>query len=154
MAAVKKRPPVMPFKPVTRKNPPPVTDPFTVPAEPTDGPVEVTPAGLDPDHLMLADVDASVRPLFSIREVGVFFFNETDYWLRIIGDTDKFTYNGKKIKIRRTPAGARVYSLADIELIAHGLAQNRVISGQHAVLVLQAVAAFAKIHGLLDASAD
>lgn len=57
---------------------------------------------------------------------------------------------GQKVGGRRTESGARIYSLADVELVAHALAQNRNIDGIQLQLALSVVEISARIWGYLD----
>lgn len=52
---------------------------------------------------------------------------------------------GRRVGERRTPSGARIYSLADIELLAHALAQNGKITGTQLRLALTMVDTAARI---------
>lgn len=109
--------------------------------------IEVTPAGLDPDRLMFADIDTTVLPTFSVKEVAKTFYGMTDHWLRM--REKNLTYNGEPIEVRRSESSFRVYDLGTIERLTHALVQNHRISGQTAVHALTALNAIGKIHGYL-----
>jgi hypothetical protein len=132
--------------------------------EPFSLPVEVTPPGVDPDRLMMTDLESidpdtglaneAAHPIMSVGVVAELFFFKTSHWMRLQQKDNKLLYNGKQIEIPRTRYNARFYTLKEVELIAHALAQNGVISGLHAAQVLMAVSALAKIHGYRDDSED
>jgi len=112
-------------------------------------PIAVTPAGMDPNKLMFAEKDTTEGPRLSVAQVARLFFDRTDHWLRLQENKGYFTFNGEPFEVGRSHANARIYLLADIEMIIHALAQNHRISGQNAVLALMALSAIGKIHGFL-----
>jgi hypothetical protein len=146
----------------------------------------VTDSRIDPDRFILADIDTSAGPLFTVSEVAKFFFARTAHWVRwrerrsffvldgakdclheeahevpehtnetgkvhkaktdyITWITDGFckACGGRAVGNSRTPEGARRYSLADVEEIAHALAERGAISGsqlRNTLTIVQAVA--------------
>jgi hypothetical protein len=103
-----------------------------------------------PVHEELVDEDGNPVPLpnFTVKETAKMFFARSADWLRWRG---RAVHNGHKaddgkpcndrchplgffvlddvvIEPRRTEAGARFYTLADVERMAHALAQNGALS--------------------------
>lgn len=56
---------------------------------------------------------------------------------------------GREVGTTRTAAGARQYSLSDIEEMAHALAQRGAISGEQLKTALEIVAGIARLYGYL-----
>jgi hypothetical protein len=93
--------------------------------------------------------DKKGRPIpnYSINEVAKFFFGRNAQWMRWRYSSDArvspitgkpnvpkhpdgyFVLDGKPLLPKVSPSGQRYYTLADVERMAHALAQNRVISG-------------------------
>lgn len=110
----------------------------------------LTDPRIDPDRLMLAQVDTSAGPHFTVSEMANFFFGKSNHWVRWlegiaeIGEdgkkkkdakgvpfwfTDPQTGERRKVGQGRNDKSARVYTLTDVEEVAHALAQNGRISG-------------------------
>lgn len=117
--------------------------------------------------------DSKGRPIPSLKvsEVSKIFFGQSDDWLRwrmrsdttfeIDPETGKeievegnwphgfFVLDGKPLVFRRTPSNARYFSLADVERMAHALAQQGAISGGKMSHVLTMVKACAEMYGVI-----
>lgn len=87
------------------------------------------------------------EPSFTVQEVAKFFFGKGPDWLRWRARPNKTTHpkgyfvlDGKVLEPSRTQAGFRYYTLADVERMAHALAQTGAIDGQalvHAVVMVK-----------------
>jgi hypothetical protein len=111
--------------------------------------VVVAPAtGLDPDEMMLYGVEEE-GPTYTVSQVAETFFARSSHWIRLQERNGKVTLDGRPVADRKTPQGARIYRLADIELLAHALAEHHVISAMQLALALQAVQSVAGVWGLL-----
>lgn len=131
-------------------------------------PVSIVLPGVDPDRLMLAGVDVSVKPRYTISEVAKSFLYLTKYWIRWCDDRGLFdveeadpvtgevvrreiydrrpdTFDGKGNR----RAGARSFTLAHIELMVHALATAGRIDGEQAARALAVVHDVARVHGYL-----
>ncbi len=61
-------------------------------------------------------------PTFTVSEVAKMFFGKSTHWVRLL---EPFILDEEEVANRRTDQGARYYTLGDIELMAHALAQQR-----------------------------
>lgn len=98
---------------------------------------------LDPDHLIFEGIDTfraytskkgepKIRgPIFTVSEMAKFFFARTNHWVRWLESNGKMLDpDGDPVGNRRdAKMGNRIYTLGDIELVAHALASNGAISG-------------------------
>lgn len=112
----------------------------TVPAGVGSYIVEVTPPGrrfwID-DISMPRNRKDQIKPTFRISEVARFFFARSADWMRWLDSLASpsepygvFTLDGEPLKIKRTASGSRVYTLADIERLAHALLEHDKIDGR------------------------
>ncbi len=116
---------------------------------------------VDPDRLMLSGVDVAASrfwPQYKIGEMAKHYFGFTPYWGRqrerrgdfgrreesIDGIIRVFAPDGVEIG-RRIGDESRVYTLADIERLAHALAASGAITAERAAWALAMVAFRAKI---------
>lgn len=121
--------------------------------------VEVTPPGR---RFWLEDKDMprnrknAIKPTFRISEVGRFFFARSADWMRWLdglATVDEphgvFTLDGKPLQIKRTASGSRVYTLADIERLAHALLEHDKIDGRQFAATIALVKWSAFNYGVL-----
>lgn len=116
-------------------------------------------------------------PRFKVKEVADVFFGKSPDWLRwrlrpddrkVKGPDGEYLRNddgtfvmekgdhpegyfildGEKMDFKRTEPGARYFTLADIERMAHALAQGGHIDGATLSLVVRMVVTCAKLHGI------
>lgn len=106
-------------------------------------------AAIDPDKMMLAGVDTSKKPVFTISEMAKVFFARTSHWVRWLESGDKMVLDGEPVGKRRSGHSAREYTLTDVEEIAHGLAQQGVINGTQLRQTLTMVKVQAEMHGYI-----
>jgi hypothetical protein len=131
------------------------------------------------DSMFDEDKDGRLTPHFSVQEVAKIFFGNGPDWLRwrmrpddkkVKGPDGKFLRNedgtfvmkpdkypegyfvldGEVMDFKRTPADARYFTLADIERMAHALAQGDNLDGEQLINVIVLVKTIAKVYGLLD----
>lgn len=116
-----------------------------IPLDPTQ--VVVQAPYLPPDRFLLDGIDTSEGPTFTVSEAGKVFFNRGAHWMRWSEKEGHMQLDGVEVGTTRTPVGARVYTLTDIEQVAHALASNHAINGAHVVNVLLVVQAMARLYG-------
>jgi hypothetical protein len=100
-------------------------------------------AAIDPDKWLFphplepTKPGAVVRPVFTVNEVGKFFFARSAAWMRT--SERKATLDGEPLVdfLGRVVGERRYYTLYDIERIAHAFAQAGVISGERLRLALR-----------------
>lgn len=121
------------------------------------------------DSMFRPDKNGRLYPHFSVQEVSKFFFGNGPDWFRwrmrpddkkIVNEDGTttivkgkypdgyFILDGKKIEPKRTPAGARYFTLADIERMAHALAQGGHIDGAELTNIVVLVKTCAKVYGV------
>lgn len=127
------------------------------------------------DSMFKPDKDGRLSPHFSVLEVAKVFFGCGPDWFRwrmrpddhkVKGPDGKYLRNpdgtfvmekgdypegyfvldGEKIEPKRTEAGARYFTLADVERMAHALAQGGQIDGAQLTNTVMMVKACAKIY--------
>jgi hypothetical protein len=123
----------------------------------------VVDAGIDPDKMLLADIDTTKGPIFTVSEMAKFFFARSNHWIRWLEGCEfeyppasgtgkgvkcsiqpkdhdpelrdahchtwKLMLDGRLVGTRRNEKSARIYTLSDVEEIAHALAQSGSITG-------------------------
>lgn len=129
------------------------------------------------DEMFPLDKKGLPSPHFSVQEVAKFFFGNGPDWMRwrmrpddkkVKGPDGKYLRNpdgsfviekgeypegyfvldGKKIEPKRTEAGARYFTLADVERMAHALAQGGHIDGAQLTNIVVLVKTVAKVYGI------
>ena len=94
-------------------------------------------------------------PAFSVKEVAMIFFGRGADWLRWCEKptpdrpAGAFVLDGEVLEASRTDAGFRYYTLADVERMAHALAQNGTIDGEKLIHVIVMVKHCAQINGVV-----
>lgn len=114
--------------------------------------VTVTDPRLDDKRYLLEGIDVSdpeKAPHFTVSEVARVFFGRTSHWIRWQEGLGNFSLDGTEVGTDRTPSGARTYTLADVELMAHALATNGAISGRQLNDALLVVSTNARIWGFI-----
>lgn len=129
------------------------------------------------DEMFPIDKDGLESPHFSVQEVSKFFFGKGADWLRwrmrpddkkVKGEDGTYLRNpdgsfviekgdypdgyfildGSPMDFKRTTAGARYFTLADIERMAHALAQGGHIDGAQLANIILLVKICSKVHGV------
>jgi hypothetical protein len=119
--------------------------------EPT---VELTDSVLDPDKLILEGVDMGEFPTYSVGEVAKFFFAKSPHWIRWNEERGFFTLDGQKVGTTRTTpkvakVGQRRFTLADVEKMAHALAEKGALPTHELRRTLHLVEAQARLWGYI-----
>jgi hypothetical protein len=113
---------------------------------------------IDPNRMIFDGIDTTTLPngrpgpTFSVGEVAKVFFGRTGHWIRWCENKGKLTLDGKQVGHRTTflddegnqaltgegrpKPGYRYYTLADVEAMAHALAQHQTIDGGELIMVL------------------
>lgn len=96
-------------------------------------------------------------PHYSVQVAAQVFFARSPDWLRWrekpkLPDHPEgfFILDGKKIEMKRTKKGARIYTLADIERMAHALAQNEALDGLKLTKIIMTIKWQARLHGVIE----
>lgn len=95
------------------------------------------------------------NPTYTVQEAAKFFFGKGADWLRWrtkhTPDNPQgfFVLDGEPLPDRRTDAGFRYYTLADIERMAHALAQNGGIDGGTLQAIIDQVKTSCRIYGYI-----
>ncbi len=92
-------------------------------------------------------------PAYTVAEAAKMFFAKSPDWIRWLAKkTDKhpdgfFVLDGVPLVEHRTDQNFRYYTLADIERMAHALAQNGAIDGGTLTAVISLVKASCRLYG-------
>ena len=84
-----------------------------------------TPGALvSQDGFLLEGIDTSDKPVFTVFEMTKVFFARSIYWVRYLENHDKLILtlkNGERLEVgnTRNEYSARIYTLSDVELMAH-----------------------------------
>lgn len=118
------------------------------------------PEWFEEKHIPQADGSVKVvlpKPNFTVAEVSKVFFGEDPDWLRWrLKKSEEnpdgfFVLDGQPIPERRVQNGSkygfRYYTLTEIEMMAHALAQNGAISGQRLTHIMGIVKNMLKLYG-------
>lgn len=114
----------------------------------------MTDTRIDPDQMMLEGVDDAKKPVFTVSEMAKFFFARTNHWVRWLEQQNKMLLaepdgTVREVGNRRNDKQGRVYTLSDVEEIAHALAQNGSISGAQLRQTLLLIKVQAQMNGYL-----
>lgn len=96
------------------------------------------------------------EPNYTVSEASKFFFAQKPDWLRWRSKKTKenpdgfFVLDGEPLPDHRTDAEFRYYTLADIERMAHALAQNGGISGARLKHITTLIRTLCKMYGFID----
>lgn len=115
----------------------------------TQSHIVVTDVRLPADHMILDGIDVSEGPHYTVSEVAKVFFGKSAHWVRWREREGFFVLDGEEVGSQRSQSGARRYDLADIEKIAHALADKNAINGGALTNALIMVQANARIWGYL-----
>lgn len=94
-------------------------------------------------------------PTYTVQETAKLFFGKGSDWLRWRYreapnyPNGYFVLNGIVLEPKRTEAGNRYYTLADIERMAHALVENHAIDPEQLVYIIQMVLMQAKINHII-----
>ena len=109
------------------------------------------------DDMCAKDKSGTPVPNYSVQDAAKVFFARSADWLRWRGRPNMpkhpdgyFVLDGVKIEEKRTEAGARVYTLADVERMAHALAQNEALDGRALTNVIMIVKWQARLYEVIE----
>lgn len=119
----------------------------------------VLPQGRDfwlDDSMFATDRKGLPIPHFSVQSVAQVFFGNGPDWLRwrMRGDPENgrphgyFLLNGVPLEFKRTDAGARYFTLADVERMATALCQEGGIDGLQLSNITMLVKYCARVNGV------
>ncbi len=82
-----------------------------------------------------------IKPLFRVQEVAKTFFGRSADWMHWLITQHEIHENvlvldGEELKVKRTPSGARMYSLPDIEKFAIALHNGRWITDEQCLVTM------------------
>lgn len=102
---------------------------------------------LDTEKMMLIGINVG-DPIFTVSEVTKLFFRRKPAWLRWREAQGDFRLNGKRVGVTRQKGSndRRLYTLRDVELMAHALAERGQIDAVELRRILRAVKALAQLH--------
>lgn len=109
----------------------------------------ITDEELPADRLIFDGVDTTEGPLYTISEIAKVFFARSPHWIRWREKTGIFTFDGQPVGVGRTPKGARVYTLGDIEKMAHALVAAEGLNAEELANVLRICQANARMWELI-----
>lgn len=96
------------------------------------------------------------RPTYTVQETAKLFFGKGSDWLRWRYRPAEphyphgyFVLNGIALEPKRTEAGNRYYTLADIERMAYALVENHAIDPEQLSLIIQTVLIQAKLNHII-----
>lgn len=92
-----------------------------------------------------------VKPTFSIAVLARVFFAKSSDWVRYMDTRDEegFYLDGELLTPTRSEAGSRIYTLADVEKMAHALLQNSRIDLMHFAATIQIIKSMAYLYRIL-----
>lgn len=102
-------------------------------------------AGDEPTYRIDDELMVDKGPVFNVSEAAKVFFGKSAHWLRWQEERGKLVLDGNAVGTRRTGSQARIYTLSDIEEVAHALAQNGGIDGTQLNLTIRMVELSARV---------
>lgn len=105
---------------------------------------------IDPSVLMMEGVELP-KPLreYHTKQVSTFFFQKSAGWLRWRDREGQTTSEHFNCNPQRDANGTRIYSLADIEILAHAFAEQSIIDAQHMEITLHLIRLIAIGYGVI-----
>lgn len=137
------------------------------PDAPPEQVVVVLDGAFPEDRRFWTDETMEEKPTFGVSEMAKVFFAKGPDWLRWRSDPVPprgqkrkdmkfpdgwFILDGERLEAKRTSAGARYYTLYDIERMAHALHQNGGIGPEQLARVVRIVKDMAELYGYLGES--
>jgi hypothetical protein len=109
------------------------------------------------DDMFDVDENGKPKPTFGAQETARMFFGKGADWLRwryrpdVLGNYPDgyFVLNDVILEPKRTEAGQRYFTLADIERMAHALASNNAISGDRVTTIVAIVLWVARLYEII-----
>lgn len=112
------------------------------------------------DNMFQQDAEGIPLPHYTVQETSKVFFARGSDWLRwryrpaTHYPKGYFVLNGVILEPKRTESGNRYYTLADIERMAHALAENSAINGEQLSIIVQIVLYQARLHGVISEESE
>jgi hypothetical protein len=107
------------------------------------------------DSMFQRNEEGQPLPAYTVQETAKVFFGRGPDWLRWRYRPANnypegyFVLGGTILEPKRTKKGNRYYTLADIERMAHALAQNHAIDGEQLSVIIQLVLLQARVHRVI-----
>jgi hypothetical protein len=107
------------------------------------------------DSMFPVDSSGMPVPNYAVQEAAKLFFGRSPDWLRwrYRKATNRphgyFVLNGVVLEPKRTEAGSRYYTLADIERMAYALVENYAIDPEQLYLIIQTVLIQARLNYII-----
>lgn len=107
------------------------------------------------DDMFSWDENNQPNPSYAVQEAAKMFFARGSWWLRWKYRPESypkgsFLLNGVSVVPKRTSRGNRYYTLADIERMAHSLAEQGSIGGEKLAQIITLLLVQAAMYGILD----
>lgn len=99
------------------------------------------------ESMLPLDKLGKVKPTFRIGEVARIFFARSSDWLRLMGQQQS---DDSVLDVKRTESGSRIYTLVDVEKIAHTLLEAERISMRQFVGAISIIRWMAYSYGILS----
>lgn len=104
------------------------------------------------DDKMPKNKNDVVKPMLSVSVVGQVFFGHSGDWLRRLHKLGDVKLDGRLFEPKRTDAGDRYYTLADVERLAEALLQSGKIDGMQYIAAIHILRWVAFQYGVLSAA--
>ncbi len=102
------------------------------------------------DRLILEGINVSEAPTFTVSEVAKFFFGRSSHWVRWREKNGIFVFEGQRVGNKRTDSDIRIYTLDDVEKMAHALAEQGHITATELSNILRLVLTEARVWGYIE----
>lgn len=106
------------------------------------------------DEMLPRGRNGKLKTAYRISEMTKFFFGRSPDWMRWLDGRPEgvFKIDGAELIIKRTEAGSRYFTLADVERLAHALLEHGRIDGQQFISTISLVKWVAFSYGILTAA--
>lgn len=107
------------------------------------------------DSMCPLNTEGQPLPAYTVQEAAKVFFGRGPDWLRWRYRPAReyphgyFVLDDVILEPKRTDTGNRYYTLADIERMAHALAENNAIDGEQLSVIIQLVLLQARVHRVI-----
>jgi hypothetical protein len=109
------------------------------------------------DDMLREDDNGLLIPHYTVQETAKVFFARSADWLRWRSRPSLpkhphgfFVLDGMPLEPKRTAAGARYYTLADVERMAHALAQNDALDGLTLTKIIMIIKWQARLYKVIE----
>lgn len=101
------------------------------------------------ESMLPQDRLGNIKPMFKVGEVAKIFFARSPDWLRWLGAQQK-EETDNVLNARRTGSGSRIYTLVDVERIAHVLLSTGKINARQFTGAINVIRWMAYQYGILN----